>query len=320
MAYPPMPDRAPALPAPPSGHTGPERAAQSRARPIEHPGIVRALVGAALALLAWQPFGYLPWYSWLRPDDSVTVLALSFAFYAARGVIAIGAAAIAASRPLFMLPMTGAVALGWAQGYLQPLAYSALSTIGPALVSAAFSSFHCAVWIAARGRPPGTYNAVLLAVFLPILTVHQTGLSLTSSGFVNPSPWFPLLDAVFVVGGAWLAYAIDPRRPETADTEARTAPHLVASGSVGLPTGVANRTAATQPINALAIASIISVFFTTTGGLILGHMALSRIKATGEPGRGLALAAVIIGWTFTGVTVIVLVVYFGALTSLLRSY
>jgi hypothetical protein len=34
-------------------------------------------------------------------------------------------------------------------------------------------------------------------------------------------------------------------------------------------------------------------------GIILGHVARSQIKRTGEGGRGLATAALIIGWVFT---------------------
>ncbi|QTX05363.1 DUF4190 domain-containing protein [Agromyces archimandritae] len=48
--------------------------------------------------------------------------------------------------------------------------------------------------------------------------------------------------------------------------------------------------------NAWAVASIILVWFGAIFGLIAGYIALSQIKRTGEGGRGLALAAVIIGW------------------------
>jgi len=34
-------------------------------------------------------------------------------------------------------------------------------------------------------------------------------------------------------------------------------------------------------------------------GAILGHVALSQIKRTGEQGKGLAVAAVAIGWAIT---------------------
>jgi hypothetical protein len=33
-------------------------------------------------------------------------------------------------------------------------------------------------------------------------------------------------------------------------------------------------------------------------GAVVGHSALRRIKETGQPGRGIALAGVILGWVF----------------------
>ncbi|WP_139196692.1 DUF4190 domain-containing protein, partial [Curtobacterium sp. MMLR14_014] len=63
--------------------------------------------------------------------------------------------------------------------------------------------------------------------------------------------------------------------------------------------------------NTLAILSIvfglgaIPLFFMAIllgpAGAILGHLALGRIKQTGESGRALALTGVIAGWVMTGV-------------------
>lgn len=50
------------------------------------------------------------------------------------------------------------------------------------------------------------------------------------------------------------------------------------------------------PMNVLAILGFIGVFFFGLVGIILGHISLSQIKRTGERGRGLALAATIIGY------------------------
>ncbi len=43
-------------------------------------------------------------------------------------------------------------------------------------------------------------------------------------------------------------------------------------------------------------------------GAILGHVALNQIKQTGEEGRGMALAAVIIGWAVFALSVLAIVV------------
>ena len=48
--------------------------------------------------------------------------------------------------------------------------------------------------------------------------------------------------------------------------------------------------------NTMAIVAFIATFFISIVGIILGFIALSQIKRTGEQGRGLALAAIIIGF------------------------
>jgi hypothetical protein len=54
------------------------------------------------------------------------------------------------------------------------------------------------------------------------------------------------------------------------------------------------------PTNTLAILALVLAFVISPGGIILGHIALGQIKRTGEGGRGLALAGLIIGYVFTG--------------------
>lgn len=48
--------------------------------------------------------------------------------------------------------------------------------------------------------------------------------------------------------------------------------------------------------NVLAIISLVSAFVISLAAIITGHIALSQIKKTGEKGRGLALAGVILGY------------------------
>lgn len=52
--------------------------------------------------------------------------------------------------------------------------------------------------------------------------------------------------------------------------------------------------------NVLAIVGFITSFFVGLAGIICGHIALSQIRRTGEKGRGLALAATIIGYAQVG--------------------
>ncbi|GAA4771691.1 DUF4190 domain-containing protein [Microbacterium gilvum] len=56
--------------------------------------------------------------------------------------------------------------------------------------------------------------------------------------------------------------------------------------------------------NTMAIVSIIVVWFVSLLGIILGHIALSQIKRTGEGGRGIALTAVVAGYILLGLTII----------------
>jgi hypothetical protein len=60
--------------------------------------------------------------------------------------------------------------------------------------------------------------------------------------------------------------------------------------------------------NVLAIVALISAFFVPLAGIITGHIALSQINKTGQPGRGLALAGTVLGYVFTGIFIIIIVV------------
>ncbi len=53
------------------------------------------------------------------------------------------------------------------------------------------------------------------------------------------------------------------------------------------------------PTNTLAIVALVSSFFVPIAGIICGHIALGQIRQTGENGRGLALAGLIIGYAYT---------------------
>lgn len=48
--------------------------------------------------------------------------------------------------------------------------------------------------------------------------------------------------------------------------------------------------------NTLAIVSLVSAFFVSVAAIVTGHIALGQIKRTGEQGRGLAIAGLVIGY------------------------
>jgi len=103
------------------------------------------------------------------------------------------------------------------------------------------------------------------------------------------------------------------------------APPPAAYGAPGTPMGYAGYT--TVRTNPLAIASLISslvgVVMSWTWvlaigvlvGVVLGHIALSQIRRTGERGRGMALAGVIIGWVAIGLTVLLILAFVLFLTT-----
>lgn len=71
-----------------------------------------------------------------------------------------------------------------------------------------------------------------------------------------------------------------------------------------------------RPTSTMAILSLvfslvglITYGFTSIVGVILGHVARSQIKRTGEQGSGLALSGLIVGYSVIGLVVIVVAIY-----------
>ena len=62
-----------------------------------------------------------------------------------------------------------------------------------------------------------------------------------------------------------------------------------------------------RPTNGLAIASLICAFLFAPLGIVFGHISLSQIKRSGEEGRGLAIAGLVISYLLTLLTVATLV-------------
>jgi peptidyl-prolyl cis-trans isomerase B (cyclophilin B) len=60
-----------------------------------------------------------------------------------------------------------------------------------------------------------------------------------------------------------------------------------------------------QPTNSLAIVSLVCAFLFAPLGIVFGHISLSQIKKTGEEGRGLAVAGLVISYLITVLTIVV---------------
>lgn len=72
-------------------------------------------------------------------------------------------------------------------------------------------------------------------------------------------------------------------------------------------------TPAAAKTNTLAIISLVTsiLWGTALVGVITGHIALSQIKRTGESGRGLALAGVVIGYVGIGSALLGIILWMG---------
>jgi len=62
-----------------------------------------------------------------------------------------------------------------------------------------------------------------------------------------------------------------------------------------------------QPTNTLAIVSLVCAFVFAPLGIVFGHISLSQIRKTGEEGRGLAVAGLVISYLITVLAVVVVV-------------
>ncbi|MCV7444382.1 sensor domain-containing protein [Mycobacterium paraense] len=60
------------------------------------------------------------------------------------------------------------------------------------------------------------------------------------------------------------------------------------------------------PVNTLATQSLVFAFLSPPVGAVLGHLALARIRRTGEPGRSRALAGVVLSYAFVTLVVLAL--------------
>ncbi|MCQ9352597.1 DUF4190 domain-containing protein [Corynebacterium sp. 153RC1] len=73
----------------------------------------------------------------------------------------------------------------------------------------------------------------------------------------------------------------------------------------------------TESYNILSIVALVVAFFIPPAAIVTGHIALSKIKKSGEKGRGMALAGTILGYVFTILTVLMIVaaIALGAFTT-----
>ncbi|QZY52752.1 DUF4190 domain-containing protein [Leucobacter tenebrionis] len=61
--------------------------------------------------------------------------------------------------------------------------------------------------------------------------------------------------------------------------------------------------------NTYAVLAVIFGFLVPIAGIVFGHMGLSQIKRTGDPGRGLALTGLIVGYAYFALIAILIFLY-----------
>lgn len=78
-----------------------------------------------------------------------------------------------------------------------------------------------------------------------------------------------------------------------------------------------NSSVAGLPTAGIAVAALISVFFVPVLGIILGYVARSEIKNSRgtKVGRGLATAAIVLGWVFSVSVILFFVTWIALLLS-----
>ncbi len=62
--------------------------------------------------------------------------------------------------------------------------------------------------------------------------------------------------------------------------------------------------------NVLAIIAFVAAFMVPIAAIVLGHISLSQLRTSGEQGRGLAIAGLVIGYVYTAVSVLFVILWF----------
>lgn len=110
----------------------------------------------------------------------------------------------------------------------------------------------------------------------------------------------------------------DPNLPD--QPASQPAPAYGASAATpeyGQPAGTKTNTLAIVALVASLIGLVSGIGF--LAGIICGHISLGQIKKTGEQGRGLAIAGLIIGYIGIVLSIIVTIVIFASLAAIYQT-
>jgi hypothetical protein len=183
--------------------------------------------------------------------------------------------------------------------------------------------------LSARFRGFGYFGllAGVVVSFLVSLGESAVDIALQSFNGVSNEITIVIADAVVLCAVVFVSpwfERIHARRP-VVDKPARVAPAQFAasygtSGQPGMPgAGYGVPVFYQQRTNGFAVASLVLGLCTgTLLAVIFGHIALSQIRRTGAPGRGMAIAGLVLGYIWTAVVVIYLIVLTGAVYRILN--
>lgn len=200
------------------------------------------------------------------------------------------------------------------------------------LTAVLFAVAGAATWLLVRNRHPLVFLVVLpvaglvglaqLVLFVPMVTGLLTAIGPEASALVW-SAWtivFIVVRIAVFSGAARLDARVTPAAAVRAERRAaeRAAAGRPAAGGTQpadtVATGAERPPAATVSLpgrtNTLAVLAL--VFGLLGSGVVpvvLGHVALAQIRRTGESGRGMAVAGLVLGYVALGAGLLLLIVY-----------
>lgn len=210
-----------------------------------------------------------------------------------------------------MMPTTIGRRLG-AGGILLPtlaLPYLISFAFGGLLPAALPVLLALAIWLVLRQRPGITYLLLIAAALLGIAATYIVFSARYAFGYRELSLIEGLLQAVAVVGLAWLARLIHER---VAVSRARRFMPEVPGQAVVAGQPVPGQPVYAQPGMPTNTMAILALVFGVGGGLlgiVFGHLARAQIRRTGEGGWALATVGLVLGYVGLGALVLLILVY-----------
>jgi hypothetical protein len=211
----------------------------------------------------------------------------------------------AAGRRVAAIAMVAATAVAWWLVAVY-VGRNPVRQFVPLLASGVF----LAAWLVLRARKASSYALVPLAIATTELFYFVAGClsflpAVVSVVLIDLAPM--LVAAIFGAAAArWMATVPQPGSPTGTN---HPLPDAGRPPGTGYPAQVSTAVAGPPRQNTLAVVAFVMAFFCWLPALVCGHVALAQIRRTGERGRGLALAAVVMSYAWAGVMLLILVLF-----------